>query len=86
MRKETVEIDNRYGEQYAGKYIFQEIAWAKRSRIIQKHTKYNKMTGNVLSNKRAIVVIGDEADVLAFVSGGVGQPQFPGYTSYLILV
>ena len=50
MRKETVEIDSCYGERYVGKYVFQEISWAKRSRVIQKHTKYNKMTGNVLSS------------------------------------
>jgi len=50
MRKETVQIDEQFGREYAGKYVFKEISWAKRSRIIQKHTKYNKMTGNVLSS------------------------------------
>lgn len=48
MRTETVEVDDRFGEEYAGKYVFQEISWAKRSRIIQKHTKYHPITGNVL--------------------------------------
>ena len=48
MRKETVEITERFGKEYAGKYLFKEISWAKRSRIIQKHTKYHPITGNVL--------------------------------------
>lgn len=48
MRTETIEVDDRFGEEYAGKYVFQEISWAKRSRIIQKHTKYHPITGNVL--------------------------------------
>ncbi len=48
MRTETVEVDDRFGEEYAGKYLFKEISWAKRSRIIQKHTKYHPITGNVL--------------------------------------
>ena len=48
MRKETLEIDERFGEEYVGRYVFQEITWAKRSRIIQKHTKYHPITGNVL--------------------------------------
>jgi len=47
MRKETVEIDGRFGKEYAGKYVFQEISWAKRSRIIQKHTNYHPSTGQV---------------------------------------
>lgn len=48
MRKETIEFDDRFGKEYNGKYVFQEISWAKRSRIIQKHTKYHPITGNVL--------------------------------------
>ena len=50
MRQETVEIDRRFGKEYAGRYVFSEISWAKRSRIIQKHTKYSKMTGQVESS------------------------------------
>ena len=38
MKQETLEIDNRFGEEYHGKYTFAEITWAKRNRIIQKHT------------------------------------------------
>jgi hypothetical protein len=50
MRKETVEVDSRFGEEYAGRYVFSEITWAKRSRIIQKHTKYHPVTGQVVSS------------------------------------
>ncbi|MCW4046589.1 MAG: hypothetical protein NWE99_03380 [Candidatus Bathyarchaeota archaeon] len=30
--------------------MFSEISWAKRSRIIQKHTKYHPLTGQVVSS------------------------------------
>jgi hypothetical protein len=30
--------------------VFQEICWAKRSRIIQKHTKYHPTTGQVIKS------------------------------------
>jgi len=50
MRKETVEIDGRFGDEYAGRYVFQEITWAKRSRVIQKYTKYHHITGQVISS------------------------------------
>jgi len=50
VRTEVLELDNRFGEEYAGRYVFQEISWAKRSRIIQKHTKYSQMTGQVVSS------------------------------------
>ena len=50
MRKETVEIGEEYGEEYKGRYVFQEISWAKRSRIIQKHTKYSQISGQVQSS------------------------------------
>jgi hypothetical protein len=50
MKTETVELDDQFGKEYAGKYVFQEISWAKRSRIIQKHTKYHLMTGHVVSS------------------------------------
>jgi len=50
MRREEIELDNRFGEQYAGRYVFQEITWAKRSRIIQKHTKYHSITGQVVNS------------------------------------
>lgn len=50
MRTETIEVDDRFGEEYAGKYLFKEISWAKRSRIIQKHTKYHPITGRVIGS------------------------------------
>ncbi len=50
MRKETIEVGAEYGGEYAGKYVFQELTWAKRSRIIQKHTRYHPMSGQVVSS------------------------------------
>ena len=50
MRTETIKLDDRFGTEYKGTYVFQEITWAKRSRVIQKHTKYHHMTGQVLSS------------------------------------
>jgi len=50
MRTETIEIDERYGSEYKGRYVFSEISWAKRSRILQKHTKYSQQTGQVIAS------------------------------------
>jgi len=50
MRTETVEVDKRLGEEYAGRYVFKEITWMKRSRIITKHTKYHPATGQIVSS------------------------------------
>jgi len=50
MRTESVEIDERYGKEYQGRYVFHEISWAKRSRIIQKYTKYSSISGQVQSS------------------------------------
>jgi hypothetical protein len=50
MKTEILDLDSRFGEQFAGKYMFREITWAKRNRIIQKHTKYNNVTGDVISS------------------------------------
>lgn len=50
MRSETIQIDDRFGKEYAGRYVFQEITWAKRSRIIQKHTRYHPLTGQVVGS------------------------------------
>ena len=49
MRKESIEIEDEYGPEYKGKYVFQEITWAKRNRIIQKYTRYSQQTGQILS-------------------------------------
>lgn len=50
MRTKTVMIGEDFGKEYAGKYVFQELTWAKRSRIIQKYTKYHQLTGQVVSS------------------------------------
>lgn len=50
MKQETLEVDSRFGEEYMGKYVFKEITWAKRNRIIQKHTRYNRLSGDVESS------------------------------------
>jgi len=50
MRSEVLELDNRFGEEFKGRYVFQEITWAKRSRIIQRQTKYSQVTGQVMSS------------------------------------
>jgi len=50
MKTETLELDDRFGAEYHGKYVFREISWAKRNRIIQKYTKYNKLSGDVESS------------------------------------
>ena len=50
MRTEKLDVDDRFGEEYQGKYVFGEITWAKRNRIIQKYTKYNKLSGEVESS------------------------------------
>lgn len=43
-------VDDCFGREYAGEYVFGEISWAKRSRIIQQHTRYDPVTGNVVSS------------------------------------
>lgn len=50
MNEESFEIDERFGKEYQGKYVFKEITWAKRNRIIQKHTKYSRFSGEVESS------------------------------------
>jgi len=50
MKTQFLEIDERFGKEYQGRYVFQEITWAKRNRIIQKHTKYSKVSGEVESS------------------------------------
>jgi len=48
VQREELKVDDRFGREYAGQYLFEEITWAKRSRIIQKHTKYHPVTGRVI--------------------------------------
>ena len=47
MNTEKLEVGDQFGKEYQGMYVFGEITWAKRSRIIQKHTKYHPTTGQV---------------------------------------
>jgi hypothetical protein len=50
MQMEVLEMDERFGKEYAGRYVLQEITWAKRSRIIQKYTRYHPTSGHVVSS------------------------------------
>jgi hypothetical protein len=50
MKTEVLEIDDRFGKEYQGRYVFSEITWARRNRIIQKHTKYSRISGQVESS------------------------------------
>jgi len=50
MKQETLDLDQSFGAEFAGKYVFKEITWAKRNRIIQKYTKYSNVTGDVVSS------------------------------------
>ena len=69
MNSETLVLDSKFGEEYAGTYLFKEITWAKRNRIIQKHTKYNNVTGDVISSD--FVAIQAETIIAALH----GQPE-----------
>ena len=69
MKQEVLEIDNRFGEEYQGKYVFGEITWAKRNRIIQKYTKYSKLSGEVESSD----FIGIQAETI--MASLHGQPE-----------
>ena len=50
MKSETLDLDERFGKEYIGHYVFSEITWAKRNRIIQKYTKYSRVSGQVESS------------------------------------
>lgn len=50
MKTQLLEIDGRFGEEYQGRYVFKEISWAKRNRIIQKYTRYSRFSGEVESS------------------------------------
>ena len=69
MKQEVLEIDNRFGEEYQGKYVFGEITWAKRNRIIHKYTKYSKLSGEVESSD----FIGIQAETI--MASMHGQPE-----------
>jgi hypothetical protein len=50
MRQEKIELDKRFGKEYVGTYVFKAISWAKRNRIIQKHTRYHPVSGQVVKS------------------------------------
>jgi hypothetical protein len=50
LKSETLDLDERFGKEYIGHYLFSEITWARRNRIIQKYTKYSRLTGQVESS------------------------------------
>ena len=51
MQTEKLELDETFENEYAGCYVFQEISWAKRNRIIQKYTKYHPIIGQVVKTE-----------------------------------
>jgi hypothetical protein len=55
MQTETVHVDKRFGEEFAGTYVFQEITRIKRLRIIKKYTKYHPQTGAVIDSDIATI-------------------------------
>jgi hypothetical protein len=69
MKTETLGIDGRFGVEYQGKYVFAEISWAKHNRIIQKNTKYSKLSGEVESSD----FIGIQAETI--MASLHGQPD-----------
>ena len=50
MRTKVVKVGVQFGKEWAGKYVFREIPWAKRGHIIQKYTEYHPMTGRVIKS------------------------------------
>lgn len=54
MKTEKLALDDRFGDEFKGQYVFQQISWGKRSRIIQRHTKYSP-TGQVTSTDFVII-------------------------------
>jgi len=69
LNVERIEVDGRFGVEYMGMYTFAELTWAKRNRIIQKYTKYNKLSGDVESSD----FIAIQAETI--MASMHGQPQ-----------
>jgi hypothetical protein len=55
MQTETVRVDESFGEEFAGAYVFREITRVKRLRIIKKYTRYHPQTGAVLDSDIAAI-------------------------------
>ena len=72
MRSESIEVDERFGKEYAGRYVFGEITWAKRNRIIQKYTKYSRVSGQVETSD--FVAIQAETIVASLKEQPEGKP------------
>jgi hypothetical protein len=49
VKEEKVILSPEWGA-LEGEYVFSEISWAKRNRILQKYTKYSSATGQVESS------------------------------------
>jgi hypothetical protein len=50
MREQKLEVGEEYGDEFKGTYIFKEMFWAKKNRIIQKYTQYSGVTGEVVKS------------------------------------
>ncbi len=72
MQKQTLLVGKEFGEEYQGTYVFGEITWAKRSRIIQKHTKYHPLSGQVQASD--FIAIQAETIWAALKEQPVGNP------------
>src|SRR4030042_757937 len=48
MRKISVEVDDKYGSEYRGKYVLRELSWAKNIRSAENYMKIDAQTGEVL--------------------------------------
>lgn len=69
MRKISVEVDDKYGSEYRGKYVLRELSWAKKSRIAENYMKINTQTGEVLKSDYVAI----QAEIL--YAAIVAQPE-----------
>jgi hypothetical protein len=72
MRKISLEVDDKYGSEYRGKYVLRELSWAKKSRIAENYMKINTQTGEVL--KSDYVAIQAETLYAAIVAQPENKP------------
>lgn len=47
MHSKTLDIDDSFGEEFQGRYVFAEITIGTKNRITQRYTHYNRVTGIV---------------------------------------
>ncbi len=50
MKELKIEVGDEFGEEFKGTYTFKEMFWAKKNRIIQRHTQYSGVTGEVVKS------------------------------------